>query len=82
MAVSGDVGDRLGTLRAQAERLALAMDSTDSVRDLPSLSRELRLTLEQIAELSDDRGAEDGVDELRARREARRTTAEGGSSAV
>lgn len=64
-------------LRASALRLAAAMDESESVRDLPALARELRATLQQIAESGQDESEADGVDDLAARREARRAAAAG-----
>lgn len=64
-------------LLAAALRLAAAMDVTDSTRDLSSLSRELRAVLAEIGDGEDESEA-DGVDDLAARRDARRANAQGG----
>ena len=63
-------------LRAAALRLAAAMDVTESTRDLSSLSRELRAVLAEIGD--GDVSEADGVDDLAARRDARRADAAGG----
>lgn len=72
--VSGAVGrGERATLAAQAVVLARAIDVCESDRELPALSRELRLLMERLDALSDVAGvAVDPVDELTARRKHRR----------
>jgi hypothetical protein len=59
-------------LAATAIALALAMDDAESARDTASLGRELRAVLADIHRATPERQEEDGLDELNARRAARR----------
>lgn len=71
-----NTGNRLATLRELRDRIALQIDSTDSARDVAALAQRLMDVLEQIEQLDPaERG--DTVDEITARRRARR----GGSAA-
>jgi len=65
--------DAPSALVAAAMHLALAIDLTDSPRDLAQLVRELRATLADIAAAtaSDDVEEADSVDDLAARRRRR-----------
>lgn len=64
-------GDRLGTLRALRDRIALQIDETDSARDVAALAQRLMDVLEQIEHL-DPAKRGDEVDEITARRRSRR----------
>ena len=66
-----NTGDRLGTLRALRDRIALQIDSTDSARDVAALAQRLMDVLEQIEHLDPARRG-DTVDEITARRDSRR----------
>jgi hypothetical protein len=75
-AVRRRLGSRSGEpLGVAALMLATAMDDTSSVRDLPALSRELRTVLDVLG-LDVDVEA-NSVDDLAARRAARRAAAAG-----
>jgi hypothetical protein len=63
---------RTSALGVAALVIAKTMDSDASSRDLPALSRELRAVLTELKKIYTVK-QEDGVDELLARREARRT---------
>lgn len=65
--------DRLATLREIAEKLTLELHAEEG-KDVAPLARELRATLKEISELSGEREASP-VDDLAARREARRKAA-------
>lgn len=64
--------DRLKTLVSMRDTLAAAIDDCDSLRDLASLNKQLMDVLKEIAELQPEEKAGDPVDELSARRAARR----------
>jgi len=66
-------GDRLGTLRALRDRIALQIDETESARDVAALAQRLMDVLEQIEHL-DPAKRGDEVDEITARRRSRRST--------
>lgn len=69
-------GSRLAALEATRAKLAAQIDATQSARDLPPLTRQLMQCLAEIEEerkvLAEQDVKSDLVDELRARREARR----------
>lgn len=73
VSVAGSVEDQVSALRATARTLAVALDRSESPRDLPALARELRATLERIEVLSEDVGQDDRVDELAALRRMRKS---------
>lgn len=68
-------GERLKALIALRDSLAQSIDDCESLRDLAALSRQLTDVLKQIDELEPDVKAGDPVDELAARRAARRASA-------
>jgi len=70
---SAESGDRLATLRDLRDLLAKQIQGCDSLRDLASLSGRLQSVLDQIAELEPQKSEGDGVDEIAARRSARRS---------
>lgn len=65
-------------LEAARDRLAVAIDVVDSMRDLPSLVREYRATLAEIDGLPSTAEVSD-ADEIAARRAARRAGAKDSS---
>ena len=65
-------GDQLATLVALRDRLAAEVDTCDNPRDLAPITRQLQLVLARIAELSPSTEVSI-VDQLAARRAARRT---------
>jgi hypothetical protein len=65
-------GDRLKALVALRTKLAAAIDGCESLRDLPPLSARLSDVLVQIEALSPKVEVGDAVDEITARRAARR----------
>ena len=59
-----------------AHQLAATLAATTSARDIATVSKELRATLDDLrARASEVKGAGDVVDEIRARRDARRAAA-------
>lgn len=66
-------GRRLDTLEQLRDVLARQIESTDSGRDVAALSRQLTLVLAEIAELAPTDEV-DAVDEIAARRNARRAS--------
>lgn len=64
-------------LKSAARTLAAAIDGGASGRDLPSLSRELRLVLDRLGVGDQEEPEQDGVDELARKRAARRATSSG-----
>lgn len=74
-AVAADVDGRGSeSLRQAALAVARAMDETTAARDMASLSKELRATLAEIDSQTEEPTA-DGVDDLAAKRDARRAAA-------
>jgi hypothetical protein len=71
---SAESGDRLATLRDLRDLLAIQIEACDSLRDLASLSGRLQAVMDQIAELEPQKVEGDGVDEITARRAARRAS--------
>lgn len=67
-------GDRLATLRDLRDLLAQQIQTCESLRDLASLSGRLQAVLDQIAVLEPKKAEGDGVDEIAARRAARRSS--------
>jgi hypothetical protein len=65
-------GDRLKSITALRDKLARAIDECESLRDLPPLSARLSDVLIQIEALSPKVEVGDAVDEITARRAARR----------
>jgi hypothetical protein len=61
--------DRANRLKDTRDRLAAALEDA-STRDLPALSREYRLVMAELDELSGEE-VDDAVDQLAARREAK-----------
>lgn len=72
-------GDRLKTLQALRDKLAHEIDTCGSGRDLAALSRQMTLVLAEIAELAPTDEV-DVVDEIAARRNARRSGAASGAA--
>lgn len=70
---SASSGDRLATLRDLRDLLATQIQACDSLRDLASLSGRLQAVMDQIAVLEPKKAEGDGIDEIAARRAARRT---------
>lgn len=77
---SASSGDRLRTLCDLRDLLARQIEACDSLRDLASLSGRLQSVLEQISELEPKKAEGDGVDEIAARRAARRSGAAKGAA--
>lgn len=65
-------GDRLAALRDLRDILARNIETCDSLRDLSSLSGRLQVVLAEIDELTPKEQVGDGIDEIAARRGARR----------
>lgn len=63
--------DRITRLRATRDRLRAALESCESARDLAALSREYRLTLAELDELSPTAEEVSALDEISERRTAR-----------
>lgn len=63
--------DRIFRLRATRDRLNAALDQCESARDLAALSREYRLTLAELDELTPTSEEASAVDEISERRTAR-----------
>ena len=57
-------GNNLETLKALRQNIARAIDSSNSGRDISSLSRQLQLVLERIAELEAQQQEEVSVLEI------------------
>lgn len=70
-------GDRLETLRALRDRIASQIDETDSARDVAALGQRLMDALGQIDDIEGSTPEQKGtaLDDLRARRAARRSGA-------
>jgi hypothetical protein len=66
-------GVRLKTLEQLRDYLASAIEGCDSLRDLSSLSGRLQSVLAEIDELTPKEQVGDGIDEIAARRSARRS---------
>lgn len=77
---SAEAGNRLEALCDLRDLLARQIQACDSLRDLASLSGRFQSVLAEIAELEPKKAEGDGVDEIAARRAARRTSAGKGSS--
>lgn len=69
---SAQSGDRLATLCDLRDLLARQIEACDSLRDLSSLSGRLQAVLSEIAALEPQKAVGDGIDEIAARRAARR----------
>ena len=73
-------GDRLATLEALRDQMALLIGSSGSARDVAALSGQMTLILKQIDEIRDKKPATvSAVDEIAARRKARRKPLKNGS---
>lgn len=68
-------------VRAAALALARAIDESSSSRDLAALSRELRLTLAELGVGADEK-VSSGLDDLAAKRAARRAASSGAASSA
>jgi len=68
-------------LEAARDALALAIEACESNRDLPSLVREYRATMEDLAELPEAREVS-AADEIAKRRAARRSSSQGKARAA
>jgi glyoxylase-like metal-dependent hydrolase (beta-lactamase superfamily II) len=66
-------GDHVGALRALAAHLAAHIEVAEA-RDVASLSRVFAATLDRLAELAPPVVAATPLDEMRARREAKRAS--------
>lgn len=71
---SAESGNRLDTLRDLRDLLARQIQGCDSLRDLAALSGRFQAVLAEIAELEPKKAEGDGVDEIAARRAARRAS--------
>lgn len=80
VAKAAATNDRLATLVALRDTLARSIDGCDSLRDMAALSRQLTAVLTEIAELAPPEQKGDAVDEIAARRSARRAGAAKGST--
>ncbi len=65
------------TLAEAAVAVAQTMDRTSAARDMAALARELRATYADMVKASPERPEESTVDELSAKRDARRSAAAG-----
>lgn len=65
-------GDRLETLRDLRDLIARQLEACDSMRDLAALSGRLQSVLAEIATLQPAEAKGDTIDEIAARRVARR----------
>ena len=72
--------ERLVALTPLRDTLSASIAECDSMRDLPSLSREYRAVMAEIALLAPPEKKGDAVDEIAERRAARRAGAASGSS--
>ena len=77
---SAESGDRLKALCDLRDLLARQIEGCDSLRDLAALSGRFQAVLAEIAELEPKKAVGDGIDEITARRAARRSGAAKGSS--
>ena len=66
-------GDRLAALNDLRDLLARNIQECDSLRDLAALSGRMQAVLKEIDELSPKEAAGDSIDEIAARRAARRS---------
>ena len=74
-------GDRLKTLRALRDHLAVAIDGCDSMRDLAALSRQLTDVVAQIDALDPPKTETSPADEVAQRRARRRAGAKSSARA-
>lgn len=81
-APSQSESERLARLITQRDRLDVAIESCDSMRDLAALSREYRAVMAEIATLVPPEQKGDAVDEIAQRRAARRSGAAKGSGSA
>lgn len=73
-------GDRQSALEALRDQLALLIGSSESARDVAALSGQITVVLKQIDELKSKKPAEvSAVDEIAARRKARRRPVKDGA---
>jgi hypothetical protein len=77
---SAESGNRLAALRDLRDLLAARIEDCESMRDLASLAGRLQSVLEEIAKLDPPKAEGDGIDEIAARRSARRSSPAKGSS--
>ena len=71
---------RVATLQAMRDVVATAVDTCESSRDLPALTRQLADVLRQLEELAPPVVEVDDVDEIAQRRAARHASAAKGAS--
>ena len=71
---------RVATLQAMRDVLATAVDTCESPRDLPALTRQLADVLRQLEDLAPPSVEVDDVDEIAQRRAARHASAAKGAS--
>lgn len=70
---SASSGDRLAALRDLRDLLARQIDECDSMRDLAALATRFQSVLAEVEQLTPKEGSGDPVDEIAARRAARRS---------
>lgn len=74
-------GDRLATLEALRDQIALLIGSSESARDVAALSGQMTQVLKQIEEIKERKPSEvSAVDEIAARRKARRRPLKNGAA--
>jgi uncharacterized protein HemX len=73
-------GDTIATLEAMRQRIAADIDTCDNLRDKSALYLRLEAVLKTIAELRPPAQEGDSVDEIAARRAARRASAAPGKA--
>ena len=73
-------GDNLETLRALRQKLATTLDKSESGRDIASLSRQLQIVMNQIADLESQHKSDDEmlIEELIRERQAMRVRSDRG----
>ena len=64
LAEIADRGDDLATLKLLRHKLAAAIDESKSGRDISSLSRQLQMVMTRIAEIENEQGITDDIDEI------------------
>lgn len=71
MSTTPSSSDRISRLEVVRDALSSALNGCESMRDLPSLSREYRAVLEELQQLSPAGKVGDPIDEIARRRSAR-----------
>lgn len=80
MTTSAPPSERLTALLALRDTLSASITECESMRDLPSLSREYRAVMAEISLLAPPERKGDAVDEIAERRATRRASAAKGSA--